>query len=218
MALKYFHFPNSTIFHGAVGSFKKYTFKQARDLNNDTIKIKHLKLRLESYYLHGLKKTKDPFISAILTCVGIEVLGQVMLGVDSNGETDKQHTIEIYKMMDSILADNLSSKFKSNYNLGRKFPNSTPDCTNDLHTYSHILRKGLRNTFAHGYRSLGVVLDNNLDRMVLIKETQGLLIVNPKKYRKKFVELFNSMFDKVQSNSEPDWRNEAVKYFELIIK
>ena len=95
---------------------------------------------------------------AIITCLGIEVLGQVIFGYDQKGESIQAYTILVYQMLDQKLNDALSEKFKTNYARNREI---NLNDANSYTNYAHVLRKGLRNAFTHNYRSLGVFLGGN---------------------------------------------------------
>jgi len=214
-----FHLPNKTIFHGVSGNPNGYSYEQARSLTSQKSKIDHLRLRLESYYISGLNNVNHPFLASILTCVGVEVLGQVMLGTDSNGESIQQNTIEIYKFLDPILSDPLTQKFKDEYNQRRAYPliPTNNQFTSSFTCYAFVLRKGLRNSFTHNYRSMGVKLQHDLKVTVKVNERTGMLIVNPTLYRNAFKDLFNTMFDDIQNGNNQTNLQNALDYFDIII-
>jgi len=118
MEENFFHYPDDTIFHGT-DTAQGYTFKEARALTDDDEKIFKLKTRLSGYYINGLLSIPHSFMIAIMTCVGIEVLGQVVLGYQDSGKTMKKNTIDIYKMLDQTLNNTLSNNFKTNYDKNR---------------------------------------------------------------------------------------------------
>jgi len=218
MAEKFFHYPDDTIFHGTETD-QGYTFREARALIDDDEKISKLKTRLTGYYINGLLSIPHSFMMAIMTCVGMEVLGQVILGYNSGGDSIQENTIAIYKMLNQKLNDPLASKFKINYARNRNLDLNDPNHQNEIDsykTYAHILRKGLRNAFTHNYRSLGVFLGG--DELVAINEDEGFMIVNHLLLRDKFIECYEASFDKIISNSPPAYRQNALKYFELLIK
>jgi hypothetical protein len=87
IAENFYHNPDDTVFHGSSEYPDGYLFSYARALTTENEKILKLKERLNGYYVNGLASVEHPFMTAILTCVGLEVLGQVFLGFDSEGKT-----------------------------------------------------------------------------------------------------------------------------------
>jgi hypothetical protein len=211
MPENFFHYPDETIFHAT--ETDGFTFKEARIIIDEQEKILKLKRRLTDYYINGLISIPHSFMMAIMTCVGIEVLGQIILGCDSGGESIAENTISVYKMLDTKLNNPLTQKFKTNYARNR---NILIGQTKDFSTYAHILRKGLRNAFTHNYRSLGVFLGG--DELITINDDEGFIIVNHVLFRNMFIELYEDCFNKIISNSSSNYRQNALKYFELLIK
>jgi hypothetical protein len=205
MGEKSFHYPDDTVFHGT-DTAQGYTFREARTLIDDDEKILKLKTRLTGYYVNGLLSIPHSFMMAIMTCVGIEVLGQVVLGYKNTGETEKSNTISIYKMLDQVLTNALSDNFKINYDKNRG-----QICAHSFSTYADVLCTGFRNAFTHTYRSLGVFLGGNT--LITINEDEGLIIVNHELFRKRFIECYEDCFDKIISNSPPIYRQNAFKIF-----
>ena len=95
MTEDFYHYQDDTIFHGVAGNPKGFSFADCRALTDDNEKLKRLQERLTGFYISGLTGISHPFTTAILTCVGIEVLGQVILGFDSKGHTVDSHTIQV---------------------------------------------------------------------------------------------------------------------------
>lgn len=218
MAINFFHYPDSTIFHAIQENSQGFTFADSRAMTDDSEKIAKLKLRLTDYYFTGLNEMTNPFTIAILTCVGIEVLGQVVLGFDLKGETIEDNTVKIYEMFDPEMSAPLSSDFKLKYNINRNLPGENYDKTSGLTNYARVVRKGLRNAFTHTYRSLGVVLGDSGTSVMQVQDNGGYIIINPYLYREKFIEIFNHCFEAAITNSKPEYRSNALKYFELLIK
>ncbi|OFX21009.1 MAG: hypothetical protein A2033_11835 [Bacteroidetes bacterium GWA2_31_9] len=218
MAENYFNYPDETIFHGITDNSNGFTFLEARALAIDDEKLFKLKERLSCYYLTGLKELGNPFTIAVLTCMGIEVLGQVILGFNSKGDTIDSNTILIYEMLDSKMQDVLSPNFALNYNLRRNITGQNIDFTLDFTSYARVVRKGLRNAFTHTYRSLGVFLDAGQSDLLLIDENIGCLIINPIVFRERFLSVFEKTFSDLISNVNPIYRQNALIYFNLLIK
>ena len=218
MTEHFFHLPDTTIFHGIPQNVDGFSFKEARALTDDDEKISRLKTRLEGYYVSGLKDINHPFIAAIMTCVGLEVLGQVIFGFDAKGESIESYTINVYKMLDSNISQPLSSTFAINYNKKRNRTGQTTDFTNSFTSYANVIRKGLRNSFTHNYRSLGVILSDSQSDLMTIEENEGCIIVNPFIFKQKFINCFEDSFLTALFNSNQNYRAETLKYFDLLIK
>jgi hypothetical protein len=218
MAENFFHYPDDTIFVGLADNPNGFSFLQSRALTNDNDKLEKLKARIVGYYVNGLNEMQHPFTVAILTCVGIEVLGQIILGFNTKGETIANNTISVYQMLDPKMKEPTSDLFKINYNLNRNEIGQNIDFVKDLPTYSHIIRKGLRNAFTHNYRSLGVLLDDGQQDVIVVDENKGTLIINPFVFRTKFLDCFHTRFTEILSNTHLEYRQNALKYFDLLIK
>ncbi|HEY2583613.1 MAG TPA: hypothetical protein VGI43_17505 [Mucilaginibacter sp.] len=216
MTENFYHYPDDTVFHGSSEYPDGYLFSYARALTTENEKILKLKERLNGYYVNGLASVEHPFMTAILTCVGLEVLGQVFLGFDSEGKTIQSNTILIYEMLDQQLQQPLSTTFKSNYNLNRNPQGQTTDYTISFSSYAHILRKGLRNSFTHNYRSLGVFLGEG--EIIDVHENEGFMVVNPTLFKQQFNACYENCFSQAISNSIPSYRQNALRYFELLIR
>jgi len=212
----FFAYSDDTIFHGIEGDSAGFTFGKFRDLKDDNEKIERLKKRLTSYYLDGLNELKNPFAMATLTTIGIEVLGQIMLGFDKKGETIDANTIKIYQKLDDKMGEILSSDFKSNYNRKRGSGTSGKDWTSGLTTYAHVVRKGYRNSFMHTYRSLGVFLDNDKP-LIEVNEGEGCIFLNPRLFRHKFNEVCENCFKEALKEGA-DERKNAIEYVELLVE
>jgi hypothetical protein len=218
MTEHFYHYPDDTIFHGIEGNPKGFSFADCRLLTDDNQKIEKLKKRLDTYYINGLTDLNHPFTIAILTCVGIEVLGQVMLGFDNKGQTIESKTIQVYEMLDPKVAGQLSPTFKTSYNNNRNIPGQNIIFTDTFTSYAHIIRKGLRNSFTHTYRSLGVVLSDSLQEMMLVDENKGHIIINPYIFRQKYVDLYNKCFNNSLSNTVATYRQNALLYLDLLLR
>lgn len=218
MAELFFHYPDDTIFVGLPDNPNGFSFLESRALTDDNDKLKKLKDRIVGYYVNGLNEMKNPFTVAILSCIGIEVLGQIILGFDKKGETIAANTITVYQMLDPKMKEPTSDLFKMNYNLNRNEIGKNIDFAKDLPTYSHIIRKGLRNAFTHNYRSLGVLLDDKQQDVIIVDENKGTLIINPFVFRTKFLNCFQSRFTEIISNTQLNYKQNALKYFDLLIK
>lgn len=212
----YFHLPDDITF-GSGENGGSITFGEARRYKNELDRIDSLKRRMETYYVNGLRGSPNPFISSILTCMGVEVLGQIMLGT-KDGETDEKNTIQVYQMLDPLFKQGLSNVFSLAYNARRSDNNPPRNYAKDFPTYAHIVRKGLRNTFTHSYRSLGVVLDDRLTSLVEVDEVHGMVIIEPSRFREEFISVFYSLFDSARSNENPKYKRSLLKYYSLLIK
>jgi hypothetical protein len=217
MLENFFHYPNDIIFHGT-NEPAGYTFAEARDLATDRAKLQKLKERLTGYFINGLTSTPHSFITVIMTCVGLEVLGQVMLGFDQRGETISAHTIQVYEMLDVQLTQPLTEKFREQYNLNRNSQGQSRDYTQGFSSYAHVVRKGLRNAFTHTYRSLGVFLGGVDGHFMLVDDEQGWIVIDPNAFRDRFIELYEQCFEEAIIGSNETYKTNALSYFNLLIR
>jgi hypothetical protein len=217
MAINFFHTNDDLIFHGDGETGAVFTFGECRNLTNDDDKIVRLKYRLKTYYIDALKEIHNPFVSSIMTCVGLEVLGQVFLGVNSDGETIESNTISMYQMLDPIMANPLANNFKTNYNTKRNQLGNNIDFTQSFPSYAHVVRKGLRNTFTHSYRSRGVYLDNDTTCLITINENEGTIIINPVLLKNQFLQIFTDLFDQTINSANPNYRQNLLLYWNILL-
>lgn len=210
MSENLYHYPCEIYFHGGI------RFDEARELVDNTSKIRHLKKRLEGYYLNGFSRIKNPFTIALMVCIGVEVIGQVFLGTNEEGETIPDNTLNIYKMLDDKLCEVISPAFAASYAVRRAAPGQPPGTYSGM-TYAGVLRKGLRNTFSHSYRSLGVFLDDHQDKMIVVNETDGLISINARLFRSSFKIIFRETFQEAMDESNTTYRDNAIQYFERLI-
>ena len=218
MAENFLHLPDSTIFHGVPGNPNGYSFGEARTLVDDDEKLKRLKERLDGYYINGLKEIDHPFIKAIMTCVGLEVLGQVVLGFDLKGESIEDLTIGIYEMLDPSLSQPLTNKFKDNYNKNRNVLGEAKDFAGSFTSYARVVRKGLRNSFTHNYRSLGIFLSDSQNNILEIVEDEGIIIINPEIFKQKYIDCYELCYSELILNQQTNYRSKALNYFHLLIR
>jgi hypothetical protein len=188
-------------------------------LTSDDEKIKHLKERLAGYYVNSLQDITHPFIGCIMTCVGIEVIGQVILGFNAKGGSIDNNTLDVYKMLDPIISQSPSSTFKTNYNRNRNVVGTVfTDFAQDLPTYADLIRKGLRNSYTHNYRSLGVMLRDSQKDLVVEEAAEGILVVNPDMFRNSFIALYETCFSDMLAGHKPLYKAKAIEYINLLLK
>jgi hypothetical protein len=152
--------------------------------------IRLLKLRIEVFFIGQVKplETVSPFPLSVMTCIGVETLGEITIAEssDDNGIQFKK----ILGKFDTNLAKTLT---KAEKELVKK---NWPDKDGEkIKTLTDLFYKYYRNTMIHGYRGKGVFLSSGLKPPFIFND--GFLIINPDWFWTRFIEVFNSTFEQL---------------------
>ena len=204
--------PDEVIF-GPDTQMKTITYGDVRSMA-EADKLKVLKLRLDRFFIEqvdelgknkeGNVKVYAPFPLALLTCVGIETLGEVMYHSDLCDKSKSQR--EGFLKIAKSLAPSFS----------RALPQDNKDF-DKVTTIAHILYYYQRNTLVHGYQSRGVFLTEELPDWKL---ESGMLLLNPYwlwgRYKTRYEKLFQELFSNVESTNPR--RKSALSYLSRILE
>jgi hypothetical protein len=147
-------------------------------------RAKAFKARSDGFFLNQVnvfsqKEARAPFPWALLTCVGIEMLGSYKFGdspADRNSHFKK-------------FAEEFHPKFKETY--------ATPD--GKIETLSYFLYKGFRNSLAHGFYGKWVFItdDNSKTRTLRYSGYRHFVVLNVYWFYARFRELYDEYFSGV---------------------
>jgi hypothetical protein len=198
------------------------TYGDVRSLDGEG-KLRALKRRLDAFLIaqvdalgkaeDGTAKVYSPFPLALLTCVGIETLGQVMYHDDRRGKEDAQK--EGFLKVAKSLHKNFSRALKKDEKQAIKglFPAKNSE---KVETVAQILYLYQRNTLIHGDQSRGVYLTEDLAEWEL---REGALRLNPywlwRNFKAKYEELFLHLFSNVEPTNS--LRKSALAYLSKIL-
>ena len=181
--------PNQTIF-GVDENEASINYRTVRQITDEDRLIILLKLRIEVFFIGQVKplETVSPFPLSVMTCIGVETLGEITIAEssDDNGIQFKK----ILGKFDTNLAKTLT---KAEKELVKK---NWPDKDGEkIKTLTDLFYKYYRNTMIHGYRGKGVFLESGLNPPFIFND--GFLIINPDWFWTRFIEVFNSTFEQL---------------------
>lgn len=181
--------PNQTIF-GVDENEASINYGTVRQITDEDRLIRLLKLRIEVFFIGQVKplETVSPFPLSVMTCIGVERLGEITIAEnsDDNGIQFKK----ILGKFDTNLAKTLT---KAEKELVKK---NWPDKDGEkIKTLTDLFYKYYRNTMIHGYRGKGVFLSSGLKPPFIFND--GFLIINPDWFWTRFIEVFNSTFEQL---------------------
>ena len=181
--------PNQTIF-GVDENEASINYGTVRQITDEDRLIRLLKLRIEVFFIGQVKplETVSPFPLSVMTCIGVETLGEITIAEssDDNGIQFKK----ILEKFDTNLAKTLT---KAEKELVKK---NWPDKDGEkIKTLTDLFYKYYRNTMIHGYLGKGVFLSSGLKPPFIFND--GFLIINPDWFWTRFIEVFNSTFEQL---------------------
>jgi hypothetical protein len=156
--------PDELIFSPGESRDSSNTYGQVRAMDDDG-KIMALKRRLDRFLVDqidelskppgGKSKVYSPFPLAILTCIAIETLGQVMYFREEKKKEDAQR--EGFLRVAGSLHKTFSRALRKNVqdSVVKMWPEKD---ASKIKTIAHMLYYFQRNTLVHGYQSKGVLV------------------------------------------------------------
>ena len=181
--------PNQTIF-GVDENEASINYRTVRQITDEDRLIILLKLRIEVFFIGQVKplETVSPFPLSVMTCIGVETLGEITIAEssDDNGIQFKN----ILGKFDTNLAKTLTKTEKEL--VKKNWPDKDGEKIKNL---TDLFYKYYRNTMIHGYRGKGVFLSSDLKPPFIFND--GFLIINPDWFWTRFIEVFNSTFEQL---------------------
>ena len=148
--------PNQTIF-GVDENEASINYGTVRQITDEDRLIRLLKLRIEVFFIGQVKplETVSPFPLSVMTCIGVETLGEITIAEnsDDNGIQFKK----ILGKFDTNLAKTLTKAEKEL--VKKNWPDKDGEKIKNL---TDLFYKYYRNTMIHGYRGKGVFLSSGL--------------------------------------------------------
>jgi hypothetical protein len=203
-------------------------YGEVRKISDNDEKIAVLRKRLDVLFIKqnrkiaerdedGQPKIWSPFSLCILTLLGIETLGHVIVDFgkiksDGDYEQSKKIVTPIYQLFDKKLIDKPTKKFYRAFEI----IHGTSD-KKSIKRYSDIIHKYQRNTFNHGFQAKGVFLSHTIPFFWVLEEEKGFMIINPFLFWDRLEKVFEIIFDEIENSTNLDWRNNALNYFERLI-
>jgi hypothetical protein len=198
------------------------TYGYVRKLDDDA-KLQALKRRVDKFFVEqvdelgksetGSIKVYSPFPLALLTCVGIETLGQIMYYDQhkKKEEGQKEGFVKVAKSLHPKFSRPLRKTDKQA--LGALLPGKEAE---KVESIAHILYYFQRNTLIHGYQSRAVYLTEDLDEWEL---NSGALLLNPYWFWQQFKFKHNDLFGQLFANVELTnaLRKSALHYLSVML-
>lgn len=221
--------PDKTYFGDRVEGEFGITYGEVRLVTDEQEQLQLLKRRMDPLLVgqineltllndKGQRRVYSPFPLTILTLLSIETIGRVICDwkkVKKENEYDQLKSIvtPIYQLMDKNLSHKPTKKFYSAFEKLHGF-----DDKKSIKRYSDVIHKYQRNTFNHGYQSKGVYLTEEINKAILIAESDGCLYINPYLFWELFKEKYSVIFETILKDLNSEWRKNALIYFQGLIK
>jgi hypothetical protein len=191
------------------------TYGQVRRLGDDD-KVRALKRRVDRLFVaqvDELTKVDAPFPLALLTCVGIETLGQIMYydKTKEQAEGQREGFLRVAKSLHAQFSRPLSKTGKAE--IKALMPEKMAQKVTSI---AHIIYYFHRHTLIHGYQSRAVYLSVALDEWEM---SGGALVMNPYWFWKQFKARYNSLFENMFGNPERTnaLRRSALHYLSVML-
>jgi hypothetical protein len=180
--------PDSVIF-GHNTTHDVINYGQVRAVTNDSELIQLLKIRLETFLINQvapLQTSRSAFPLTVMTCVGIETLGEIFITED---KSDTSHQfVSISSKVNQIFGRPLQKKYQKQ--LALVWDNrdlKKVDC------YGKVLYRFFRNTMIHGYQAKGTFLSYNVEGIEIHNDT-SFIHINPDWFWNGFKAAFTKLF------------------------
>lgn len=208
--------PDHVVF-GPRASGGDLTYGEVRALNRQE-QVEALRRRFEKWLVGQSQPIADsgasPFPLAVMTCVGIEALGQIAFGP---GSAQKDPFVSVAPLLDARLGNPLTPAFLSVFNsrwATRLDPQANPARVSSV---GELLYTFFRNSMIHGYRGRGVFLSEDEVADMAVNETEGTMTVNPSWLWRRYGEVATTVFDKIESSADAGMRARAEDYLAMML-
>ena len=193
--------------HNAKGDLIDYGY--VRQISDSTELIDLLRIRLETFLINQvqpLQESRSAFPLTVMTCVGIETLGEIFIDEDKD-DTSFQF-VEILKKVNQTFGRKLSKTYEKK--LTELWSNK--DIKN-INCYGKVLYRFFRNTMIHGYQGKGVFLSyEDLDK-IEIDEATSFIKMNPDWFWNSYKDAFQKLFSDAKKAQETNtMRKNCVRY------
>ncbi len=153
-------------------------------------RAKAFKARTDAFFIRQVGHFQTPsiwapFTLAVMTCVGVEMIGSYKYG-DAEGDRN-DHFKKLTEDMDSRFADE------------KLTPDGKPK------KLSYFIYKGFRNSLAHGFYGRWVFITHDLKSIRTFKyiPTRSLIVLNVYWFYRRFKEVYEDFFETLMSATNP---------------
>jgi hypothetical protein len=208
--------PDHVVF-GPKASGGDFTYGEVRALNRQE-QVEALRRRFEKWLIGQSEPIAEsgasPFPLAVMTCVGIEALGQIAFGP---GSALRDPFVSVAPLLDSRLGNALTATFLSALNARWATRLDAKADPAWVATVGELLYTFFRNSMIHGYRGRAVFLSEDQVADLALNETEGTMTVNPSWLWRCYVEAATEVFDKIESSSDARMRANAEGYLAIML-
>lgn len=200
--------PDEVIF-GINSQRESINYGHVRTISDDNQLINLLRLRLKVLFIDQVQPLQDSgsaFPLCIMTCIGMETLGEIFIKEDKSDTSHK--FVEIARKTHQIFGRKPDIKFeKQLIKIWSEKDLRKIDC------YGKILYRFFRNTMIHGYQGKGVFLSYEDTMNIEIDKTSAFIKINPNWFWNSFKDFYEKSFINVgkahENNTE---RQNCLKY------
>lgn len=203
--------PDNLVFGPSLNDNSPITYGDIRKIKDRKLQIKFLKRRIDQFFINQTRplyknenneiNIKSVFPLALLTCVGIETLGQIV--IKKNRDSSSYQFSQILKLFDKQFSRTLPKKVK------QSLLNSLGDYDKTkVKTISDLIHSYFRNTMIHGYRGRWVFLSVEINDDWTFDESTGFVIIQPIWFWETFLKIYEDIFNELLKDG-----NENTVYF-----
>lgn len=203
--------PDKLVFGPRLNNNSPVTYGEIRRIKDRKLQIKYLKRRIDQFFIYQTSplyknennevNVKSVFPLALLTCVGVETLGQIV--INENKDASSYQFTQILNLFDKRFSRTLPKKMK------QRLLNSLGDYDKTkVKTISDLIHSYFRNTMVHGYRGRWVFLSVELKDNWTFDESTGFIVIQPIWFWETFLKIYEDIFNELLKG-----KNENHKYF-----
>jgi hypothetical protein len=196
------------IYFGINTKGESITFGYVRNITDENELIKLLELRLRRFFIDQtqiLQDKRSAFPLCIMTCIGIETLGNIF--IEENKDDRAYRFNEISSKMDQLFGRPIKLSLKEKFIAIWKNNEFKTD------SYGKLLYRLLRNTMIHGYHIKGYYLSYESTKDINIDEENAIIKINPDWFWNTFKNTFDKIFiETLKAQSNNRYRINCLKY------
>jgi len=193
---------------------ERIDYGYVRGISDENELIRLLQLRLQVFFIRQvqpLQESRSAFPLSVMTCIGIETLGEIFVAEDDSDAS--YQFVEISKKIDQIFGRKPSVKFKK-----RLREIWGEDRTKKMDCFGKIIYRFFRNTMVHGYQGKGMFLSYEDTTDIEIDEEFAFVKINPDWFWNRFKDFYEKRFEMIlkSQNNNPERQN-CLKYIKGVL-
>ncbi len=205
--------PDETIF-GHDNKNSNIDFRFVRTIKEDDAKIDILQLRLKKYFenqVEPLVKANSAFPLTVLTCLGIETLGEIFFE-KSIFDSAKRFTNACFEL------DPIFKPKPSKQTLQKMNEVWSSDKMKGVKSIAHVVHNFLRNAMIHGYSAQAIYLSYEDTQNFLENKEYGIFVINPNWFWDRYKYGSDKLFNMAKSKTNHKQKRKCcLEYFNKLI-